>query len=255
MNRFIPRALLGVAAGVLIAAAPVSAQSLTDKQKDEVRTLIREYMLANPEIIQEAMTELERKQGEAEKVARTKALEQLAGALADSPRAIVVGNPKGDVTLVEFFDYNCSYCKKAMGDVKTLVQNDPKLRVVLRDFPVLGPDSVEASLAAVAAKNQFTGEKYWDFHQKVLESRGRIGKDRVFAVAKEMGADMARLQKDLESPETRAAVEETMRFADALRLQGTPAFVVGKEVIFGAVGLEPLKTAVASTRKCGKAVC
>ena len=255
MNRFIPRALLGVAAGVLIAAAPVSAQSLSDKQKDEVRTLIREYMLANPEIIQEAMTELERKQGEAEKVARTKALEQLAGALADSPRAIVVGNPKGDVTLVEFFDYNCSYCKKAMGDVKTLVQNDPKLRVVLRDFPVLGPDSVEASLAAVAAKNQFTGEKYWDFHQKVLESRGRIGKDRVFAVAKEMGADMARLQKDLESPETRAAVEETMRFADALRLQGTPAFVVGKEVIFGAVGLEPLKTAVASTRKCGKAVC
>ncbi len=255
MNRFVPRALLGLAAGVLVAATPAAAQSLTDKQKDEVRSLIREYMLTNPEIIQEAMTELERKQGEAEKVARTKALEQLAGALADSPRAIVVGNPKGDVTLVEFFDYNCSYCKKAMGDVKTLVQADPKLRVVLRDFPVLGPDSVEASLAAVAVKNQFTGDKYWDFHTKVLESRGRVGKDRVLAVAKEMGADMARLQKDLESPETRAAVEETMRFADALRLQGTPAFVVGKEVIFGAVGLEPLKTAVASTRKCGKAVC
>ncbi len=255
MIRFFPLALLGLAAGLLVAASPVVGQTLSDKQKEEVRALVREYLLTNPEIIQEAMNELERKQTEAEKTARNKALEQLAGAVADSPRAIVVGNPKGDVTLVEFFDYNCGYCKKAMSDLKSLMQSDPKLRVVLRDFPVLGQDSVEASLAAVAAKNQFSGDRYWEFHQKILESRGRIGKDRVFAVAKEMGADMVRLQKDLESAETRAAVEETMRFADALRLQGTPAFVVGKEVIFGAVGLEPLKTAVASTRKCGKAVC
>jgi len=255
MNRFIPRALLGVAAGVLIAAAPVSAQSLTDKQKDEVRTLIREYMLANPEIIQEAMTELERKQGEAEKVARTKALEQLAGALADSPRAIVVGNPKGDVTLVEFFDYNCSYCKKAMGDVKTLVQNDPKLRVVLRDFPVLGPDSVEASLVAIAAKNQLKPDKYWEFHQKLLDGRGRVGKEKAIAVAKEFGADPAKLEKDMQSAEVRGAIEETMRIGDALKLQGTPAFVVVDEIIFGAVGEAPLKAAVASVRKCGKAAC
>ncbi len=244
-----------LASGLLAFVPAANAQSLSEAQKNEVRGLVREYILQNPEIIQEAMTELERKQGEAERTARVKALESLSGALSESPRAIVVGNPAGDVTLVEFFDYNCSYCKKAMGDVKTLIKNDPKLRVVIRDFPVLGPDSVEASMAAVAAKKQITGEKYWEFHEKLLESRGRVGKERVFAVAKEMGADVAKLQKDMDAAETRATVEETMRFADALHLQGTPAFIVGKEIIFGAVGMEPLKTAIAATRKCGKAVC
>ncbi len=255
MTLSLPRALFGLLAACAISASPVAAQSFNDRQKDEIRTLIREYMLTNPEIIQEAMTELERKQAAAETTARAKAMDELAGALADSPRAIVVGNPKGDVTLVEFFDYNCGYCKKAMNDLDALMKSDPKLRVVLRDFPVLGPESVEASLAAVAAKNQIAGERYWEFHRKILETRGRIGKERVFTVAREMGADVARLQRDMDGPETRAAVEETMRFADALRLQGTPAFVVGKEVIFGAVGNEPLRRAIASVRKCGKATC
>jgi protein-disulfide isomerase len=250
-----PRAVAVTLAAFAFSLSGAAAQSFNDRQKDEIRALIRDYMLSNPEIIQEAMNELERKQADAEKTARAKALDELAGALADSPRAIVVGNPAGDVTLVEFFDYNCGYCKKAMSDLEALMKSDPKLKVVLRDFPVLGPDSIEASLAAVAAKKQISGDRYWEFHRKLIESRGRIGKDRVFAVAREMGADPAKLQKDMESADVRGTIEETMRFADALRLQGTPAFVVGKEVIFGAVGNEPLKTAIASVRKCGKAVC
>jgi protein-disulfide isomerase len=247
-------AMIGLAFS-LSAPLPAQAQAFNDGQKDQIRGLIRDYLLQNPEILQEAMVELERKQKDAEKAAQAAAMKDYAGALVNSPRNIVVGNPQGDVTLVEFFDYNCGYCKRAAADLGEMIKADPKLRVVLRDFPVLGPESVEASLVAVAAKNQIKGDQYWQFHQKLLDGRGRVGKERAIAVAKEFGADPAKLEKDMQSPETRAALEETMRIADALKLQGTPAFVVGDEIIFGAVGAAPLKTAIASVRKCGKTAC
>lgn len=255
LSRF---SMIAAAMGLaLIVSAPsaVQAQAFNDGQKDQIRGLIRDYLLQNPEILQEAMVELERKQKDAEKAAQAAAMKDYAGALVNSPRNIVVGNPQGDVTLVEFFDYNCGYCKRAAADLREMIKADPKLRVVLRDFPVLGPESVEASLVAIAAKNQIKGDKYWDFHQKLLDGRGRVGKERALAVAKEFGADTARLEKDMQSAEVRAALEETMRIADALKLQGTPAFVVGDEIIFGAVGEAPLKTAIASVRKCGKTTC
>jgi protein-disulfide isomerase len=201
------------------------------------------------------MVELEKKQKDAEKAAQTAAMKDFSGALTNSPRNIVVGNPQGDVTVVEFFDYNCGYCKRAAADLREMIKGDPKLRVVLRDFPVLGPESVEASLVAIAAKNQIKPDKYWEFHQKLLDGRGRVGKEKAIAVAKEFGADPAKLEKDMQSAEVRAAIEETMRIGDALKLQGTPAFIVGDEIIFGAVGEGPLKNAIASVRKCGKAAC
>ena len=251
---FMMTAAMGLAL-IVSTSQPVQAQAFNDGQKDQIRGLIRDYLLQNPEILQEAMVELERKQKDAEKAAQAAAMKDYAGALVNSPRNIVVGNPQGDVTLVEFFDYNCGYCKRAAADLREMIKADPKLRVVLRDFPVLGPESVEASLVAIAAKNQIKGDKYWDFHQKLLDGRGRVGKERALAVAKEFGADTARLEKDMQSADVRAALEETMRIADALKLQGTPAFVVGDEIIFGAVGEAPLKTAIASVRKCGKAAC
>jgi protein-disulfide isomerase len=238
--------------------APAQAQqapAFTDQQKAAIRDIVKEYLVQNPELIQEAMNELERRQTEAEKTARAKAISELSERLADPARAVVIGNPQGDVTLVEFFDYNCTYCKKSLSDLSALMQADPKLRVILRDFPVLGPDSVEASMVAVALKQQLKADKYLDFHIRLLESKGPVGRERALAVAKELGADMARLQKDIDQPETHAIIEETMRFGDALRLQGTPAFVVGREVIFGAVGEEPLRVAISETRKCGKAAC
>lgn len=252
LSRF---AALGTLALALGTTMPAQAQSFTDAQKDQIRSVIRDYLLQNPEILQEAMVELEKKQKDAEKAAQTAAMKDYSGALVNSPRNIVVGNPQGDVTLVEFFDYNCGYCKRAAVDLREMIKADPKLRVVLRDFPVLGPESVEASLVALAAKNQIKPDKYWEFHQKLLDGRGRIGKEKAIAVAKEFGADPAKLEKDMQSPEVRAAIEETMRIGDALKLQGTPAFIVGDEIIFGAVGEGPLKTAIASMRKCGKAAC
>jgi len=139
--------------------------------------------------------------------------------------------------------------------VQSLVKSDSKLRVVLKDFPVLGPDSVEASRVALAARKQLQGEKLFDYHMKVMDTRGRVNGERALAVAKELGLDVARLQKDMESPEVRSALQENMGLGDKLGLTGTPAFIIGDEIIPGAVGVEPLKQVVANVRQCGKANC
>ena len=252
----LPKAGLALVA-LLGLAAPSAAQTsaLSDPQKQAVQQIVRDFLLTNPEVIQEAIVELERRQQEAQKTAQISALQSERNALLHSPRGNLVGNPSGDVTLVEFFDYNCGYCKRALADVRTLMKSDPKLRVVLKDFPVLGPESVEASRVSLAAKQQISGEKLFDYHTRVMETRGRVNGERAMQVAKEMGLDMARLQKDLDHAEVRAALQENMTLGDKLGLTGTPAFVIGDEVVSGAVGIEPLRKIVASTRQCGKAQC
>jgi protein-disulfide isomerase len=236
-------------------AAMAQGAAFTEQQKQAIGEIVKDYLLKNPEVLTEVISELEKRQAEAQQVAQASAVKETKQSLLNASHSYVVGNASGDVTLVEFFDYNCGYCKKALSDVQTLMKSDPKLRVVLKDFPVLGPDSVEASRVALAVKNQLQGQKLFDYHVKVLDSRGRVNGDRAMAVAKEMGVDMARLQKDLESPEVRNALQENMALGDKLSLSGTPAFIVGETVIPGAVGLEPLKQLVDNVRLCGKANC
>lgn len=232
-----------------------AAESFTDAQKLELGQIIRDYLVKNPEVLQEAYEELDRKQKLAESEQQKKTLQAVGQKLNSADEGIVIGNPKGDVTVIEFFDYNCGYCKKSMVDIMALIKADPKLRVILRDFPVLGPDSVEASLVALAARNQFPGDKYMDFHQALLGSKGRIGKERALDVAKELGADIEKLKKEIDSGEPRRIVESTMRIADQLKIGGTPTFVAGDSLIVGAVGKEPIATAIANVRTCGKSVC
>ena len=136
-----------------------------------------------------------------------------------------------------------------------LMKDDPKLRLVLRDFPVLGPDSVEASLVALAVRKQLKADQYMTFHQKLLTSRGRVGKELALQAAHDSGADMAQLTKDMNSGESKPLIEATMRAADQLRIGGTPSFVIGDGVIVGAVGQETLASAIKSVRACGKASC
>lgn len=232
-----------------------AADSFTDAQKSELGSFIRDYLVKNPDIIQEALEELDRKQKSAETEQQKKTLALVGPKLNSADEGIVIGNPNGDITLVEFFDYNCGYCKRAMGDIMDMIKADPKLRVILRDFPVLGPDSVDASLVALAARNQFSGDKYMEFHQNLLTSKGRVGKDRAYEVAKDLGADMAKLKKDVESGEPRKLIESTMRIADQLKIGGTPTFVAGDSMIVGAVGKEPIAGALSNLRSCGKSVC
>ena len=179
----------------------------------------------------------------------------MSASLTKEENGVVLGNPKGDVTLVEFFDYNCGYCKKSLSDMMGLIKDDPKLRLVLRDFPVLGPDSVEASQVALAVRKQLKADRYMAFHQKLLMSRGRVGKELALQAAHDSGADMAQLSKDMESGDSKPLIEATMRAADQLRIGGTPSFVVGDGIIVGAVGQDALASAIKSVRLCGKVSC
>jgi protein-disulfide isomerase len=231
--------------------APAQAESFSDDQRSQIERIIRDYLLAHPEVLQEAIAELEKKQAAAVAEMYKAAVKSNEALLLNSPRQVTIGNLQGDVTLVEFFDYNCSFCRRALADKLDLMKADPNLRVVLKEFPVLGPGSVEAAQVATAVRMQDrTGKKYLDFHQRLLTGRGQADRTRAVAVAREIGLDMARLAKDLTSDEARASLAESMELAEKLGLNGTPSYVVGSEVVVGAVGFAALREKIEAARAC-----
>lgn len=246
---------LSLAGALTLAGAAAAEAPFTPEQRREIGEVVRDYLLKNPELLKDVMVELERREGEAQRASQKAALDRSREALLNSGRDVVAGNPKGDVTVVEFFDYNCGYCKRAMTDLQALIKSDPKLRLVLKDFPVLGPDSVEASRVGLAAMKQLSPARQFEYHARLMETRARVNGERATALAKEMGLDLARLQKDLEGAEVKQTIQDNVVLGDKLGLTGTPAFVIGDEVISGAVGLEPMRKTVAGVRQCGKAVC
>jgi protein-disulfide isomerase len=240
---------------MLVATAPAAEPSFSEPQKTEIEKIVRDYLVTHPEVLQEAIAELDKRQAASDTEKAKAAVAANAATLFDSNRQVVLGNPKGDVTLVEFFDYNCGFCKGALPTLVDLMKDDGKLKVVLKEFPVLGPGSVEAAKVAVAVRMQDkTGKKYLDFHQKLLGGRGKADKARALAVAKEVGMDMARLDKDMASDEVRLSLEESLKLAETLGLNGTPSYVVGDDVVVGAVGMEALRGKIAMAR-CGKETC
>jgi len=248
---------LALAAAFMLSAGVISghAQSISDAQRGEIEKIVRDYLISRPEVLQEAISALEKKQAAEEAEKHQAAVKDNAEALFSSPRQVTVGNPQGDVTFVEFFDYNCGYCKKAMADMFDLMKGDPKLKVVLKEFPVLGPGSVEAARVAVAVRMQDkTGKKYLDFHQKLLSGRGQADKARALAAAKEAGLDVARIERDMASDEVRQSLEESLKLAEKLGLNGTPSYVIGSNVVIGAVGHDALKEKINAAR-CGKVTC
>ena len=236
-------------------AAPAQAQSFSATQRTEIERIVKDYLLSHPELLQDVMNELDKRQQMAEAEKHRASIKEHGATLFTSPRQVTLGDPKGDVTVVEFFDYNCSYCKRAMSDMLDLIKDDGKLTFVLKEFPVLGEGSIEAAQVAAAVRMQDKdGKKYLEFHQKLLGGRGQADKARALAVAKEVGLDMARIEKDMTGEEPKATLEENMRIAEALGLNGTPSYVVGSDVLVGAVGLNTLKEKVNGAR-CGKPTC
>ncbi|MBV9347395.1 MAG: DsbA family protein [Pseudolabrys sp.] len=249
------RLIAAVLAATLSWPAVAPAQQITPAQRSEIEKIVRDYLVNNPEVMDEVMAELEKKRATLETAKHRAAVQQHRETIFNSNRQVVLGNPNGDVTMVEFFDYNCGYCKRAMDDMVGLLKSDPKLRVVLKEFPVLGPGSVEAAQVATAVRMQDkTGRKYLDFHQRLLGGRGQADKARALAAAKDAGLDVARIEKDLDSAEVKASINESFTLAEALGLNGTPSYVIGPDVVVGAVGRETLQEKINSAR-CGKAAC
>ncbi len=258
LRSFLARSLLaGLIAGfgALPALAQATNAAFNADQKKQIESMIHDYILQHPEVVQEAMVELEKRQKDAEKQSREKITLDKAGPLYTSKYQMVLGNPKGDVTLVEFFDYNCGYCKKALSDNLKLLETDKNLRLVLKEFPVLGQGSVEASQVAMAARESMKPEQMAQFHTKLLGLRGPANKDKALEVAKDIGLDTAKITKDMAKPEIATGIQESVSLADQLGLTGTPSFVLGGEVIVGAVGYDEIKEKIDAVRKCGKTSC
>jgi protein-disulfide isomerase len=233
-----------------------SAQSFSAEQRGEIETIIREYLMKNPEVLKDVIAEMEKREAAADAEKHRAAVAENHETIFNSTRQVTIGNAQGDTTLVEFFDYNCGYCKRALSDMLDLMKNDSKLRVVLKEFPVLGEGSTQAAQVAVAVRMQDKtgGKKYLEFHQKLLGGRGAADKARALAVAKEIGLDMARLEKDMASEEVKTTLAESFKLAEAMGLNGTPSYVVGTDVVVGAIGLDALREKV-SVARCGKATC
>src|SRR5215813_14842223 len=249
--RLLAPALLALALGVAPQAAP--AQSFSDVQRSDIEKIVREYIIAHPEVLEEAMNELSKRQAAAEAEKHQATITSNAEIIFNSPRGVTIGNKDGDVTFVEFFDYNCGYCKRAMADMLDLMKADAKLKVVLKEFPVLSQGSMDAAKVAVAVRMQ-DPKKYLDFHTKLLGGRGPADKARAIAAAKDAGLDTARIEKDITSPEVKATIEENFKLAEEMGLNGTPSYVIGKQIVVGAVGLDGLKERIGIAR-CGKATC
>ena len=176
----------------------------------------------------------------------TQAVAQHRRDIFDDPSTPVGGNPKGDVTIVEFFDYRCPYCKQVQPSLQSLLQQDPKLRLVYKEFPILGPASATAAHAALAAQRQ---GKYDAFHTAMMASRGPITDSTVFQVAASVGLDVDQLKRDMAAPEIAQALKDNLALADVLDIHGTPAFIINDHVVPGALDLDALKTMVADARK------
>jgi protein-disulfide isomerase len=212
----------------------------------DVAKSIRAYLMANPEVLVEAMQELERKQDNQRDAVAQKAIVQQEAELfrdADSPTG---GNPSGDVTIVEFNDYQCPYCKRAHQAMKSVVGADGKVKVIYKDLPILGEPSRIAALAALASAKQ---GKHQAMHNALMEFNGKLDREKILEIAASVGLDIVRLEKDMEDAKLRQIIDRNMALAGALGVRGTPAFVIGKQFVPGAVDAASLKQLIADARK------
>lgn len=215
--------------------------------------MIETYLMSNPRILQKVSMALDAELT-AERTATTRtALAELKTAIYEGDGQVILGNPNGDVTLVEMFDYNCGYCRQALPDLATLIESDKNLKVILKEFPILSQGSIDA--ARIAAQVADTGVDYWTFHQALFTTRGQVDKAAALKAAADLGLNPITLEMGMNSPKVAAVLDTSYRIADRLKITGTPTFIIGEEIIPGAVGLDALKTRIANMRACGATVC
>ena len=246
-------AVLMLAAAVLLGEAEAQTRGVAGEPSggqpvEAVEKIVRDYLLRNPEVVIEALEAYKRKQAEADDLAVRRAIAERSAEIFRDPDSAVGGNPKGDVTLVEFFDYRCGVCKRVHPIVQELLKRDRGIRRVYKEWPILGPDSVFASRAAIASRRQ--GEnKYRAFHDAMMESRGALDRNAVLKIAAALGLDVERLSADLAKPEVERIIQRNFLLADALRINGTPSFVIGDTVLRGGRDVDTLLAIVREARK------
>lgn len=242
------RAVAFVFAMSLLPATALAEDSFNDKQRAEIGQVVRQYLLDNPEILLEVSKELEIRQKAEEDKKREGALAANADAVFKSPHDLVAGNPKGDVTMVEFFDYNCGWCKKGLPEVMSLIENDKNLRLVMKEFPIFGGDSDYAAQAALASNAQ---GKYWEFHVALLSHEGKLTRETIDEIATAQGLDLDKLKSDMQSPKIAEIIAANQKLAQDLNITGTPAFIIDRTVVPGYLPVDGLMAAINEVRASG----
>ncbi|RJG45143.1 DsbA family protein [Mesorhizobium sp. DCY119] len=240
------------AAQTLAQATSSTSPNAANLDRAEIETIVRDYLLKNPEVLLEAQQALEDKQQEAQRVASLDVIKGAKEDIFNSAHDGVVGNPNGKVTIVEFYDYNCGYCKRAQADMQALTETDPELRFVLKEFPILGPDSQKAHVVSQAFL-KLAPEKYEEFHNQLLGGQGRAGEESAIKIALALGVDEAKLREEMKNPAIMENFSKTYDLANKLAITGTPSYVVGNEVVFGALGKDVLAEKIKAAKTASSA--
>ncbi len=231
---------------VVVGLSGPAAAQFVGKDKKSIEDIVRQYLLDNPEIIAEAIENLRNRERLAQEQARHHALQTSAARIYNNPLTPEHGNPKGDAVVVEFFDYQCGYCKRVFPTFMNVLKSDKNVRVIWKELPILGPVSRIAARAAMASDRQ---DKYFEYHVALMQLRGRLTEKRIMETAKSVGIDMKRLIKDMAAPEIDQYLDETLELAQSLGINGTPAFLFGDRLVPGAIDEAQMRNLIAAARK------
>ena len=245
------KSLLVASACVLSLGTPGQALELdqmTVQQQSQFGQAVRAYLLENPEVLMEAIAVLEQRKSAAQAMSDEDLVKANALALFDDCYSWVGGNVNGDVTIVEFMDYRCGYCKKAHADVTELVESDGNIRLIYKEFPVLGPESVLAARFAMAVKSLAGDAAYKEVHDALITLRGQMSQATFDSLAKDLSLDLAAVQSEMNSDAVTAALAQNQTLASTLQIQGTPGFVLGSGILRGYVPLDAMREIVAEVR-------
>ena len=237
------RILLNATAIASLLATPLAAQNFTE---DQIKELALQAILENPKIVMEAVAILQSQEETVRADQRDELLASKRDQLERDPNAPVLGNPNGDVTIVEFFDYNCPYCKRVKPEVQALIAADPNIRLVYREWPILGDGSVFAARAALASREQ---GKYEEFHWAMMGLQGRAEEASVMKVAADIGLDLEQLRADMEAPEIDEHIQTSIDLTATLDFNGTPSFVIGDALVAGFAETSELEAHVSAARE------
>ena len=229
-------------------ALPAFADSFSPAQKIEIEKLVKDYLISHPEVLRDMATALDAQDKKTAENTRGKTLSSQAKEIFHDGLDAVIGNPKGDVTVVEFMDYNCGWCRKGVKEMQALVKSDPNVRVVMKEFPIFGEGSEYAAKAALASVKQ---GKYWEFHQALFATEGKVTAEVTDQVAQEVGIDVAKMKTDMANPAIVAKIKTNTDLAQALALTGTPGFVIDGKIFPGYIQLPEIQTALAGDRANG----
>lgn len=246
MSRLLASA--GLALGLALPAAAFDMSAMTDAERDAFRAEIRSYLLENPEVLLEAIQVLEDREAVAQAENDAALLQANAAEIFDDPDSWVGGNPDGDVTVVEFLDYRCGYCKRAHPEVLQLLESDGNIRYIVKEFPILGEQSVLASQFAIAVLRHEGGDAYAEANDELMNFRGNITKESLAGLSDEMGLDTAGVLAMMDDPEIERVIAENRQLAQTLAINGTPSFIFETEMLRGYAPLDAMQAVVAQVR-------